>query len=71
MVFLPPLAHGVFGIWDEVIPIALFILIGVVAGISGVLSRRRDENLLNPPDKEQQPEPTKAAESKPDHYRLD
>lgn len=68
MHFLPPLAHGALGIWDEVIPVILFIGIGVIALISGILGRNRDENLANPPENLQ---PKEASNPKADHYRLD
>ena len=65
-----PLAHGALGIWDEIVPVILLIGIGVIALISGILSRRRDESLTkptnNPDDKESSERDPRA-----DHYRLD
>jgi len=68
MHFLPPLAHGALGVWDEAIPLIMSIAISVISFISAILSRRRDKRVVNPPEN---PRQAQAPEPEADPLRLD
>jgi hypothetical protein len=65
-----PLAHGVFGIWDEVIPIFILIGFGVMFALSAVVGHFRDKALSDKPDAPT-PETDHDPIPRPDHFRLD
>jgi len=68
MQIIPFLAHGVWGIWDEVLPILL--LVGFVAIFIGaaMISRLRDTSSSDEPA---QSTSTEQSNTTADHYRLD
>jgi len=71
MAFHVPLAHGVLGLWDEVIPVGLLVVIGIVAWIVGVMSRRRGDSVESGLGEERADVGVGNSEGKADEYRLD
>ena len=63
-----PLAHGVYGIWDEVIPILLVGGFAAILVVTGLLSRRNESKLE---EQAENPPPVEQIDAQPDHYRLD
>jgi hypothetical protein len=62
------LAHGAWGIWDELLPVLLLVGFVVIFVAAGVISRLRDSSSPAEPPQPSSPEqPNPSA----DHYRLD
>ncbi len=65
---IPFIAHGVWGIWDEVLPALLVIGFVVIFIGAAVISRLRDTSAPSEPPP---PTSTEQSNSAADHYRLD
>jgi hypothetical protein len=59
-----PLAHGEFGVWDEVLPVVVVGLFTVIMIVAGLISRRNEEV-------SEQATTTDSTENTDTHYRLD
>jgi hypothetical protein len=62
------LAHGAWGIWDELLPVLLLVGFVVIFIAAGVISRLRDNSSSAEPP---QPSPTESTNKSADHYSLD
>ena len=62
------LAHGAWGVWDELLPVLLLVGFVIIFVAAGVISRLRDSSS---PAELPQPSSTEQPNPSADHYRLD
>src|SRR5579885_952716 len=74
---LIPLAHGALGPWDEIIPAAVVLILGIALAAAAIMGHRKDkEDEATADQAELDQQPNAAGEMIPadqsaDHFRLD